>query len=243
MSLGKMKEKILFSNLWSRGKRNVVQIHDPKRIDRELLTKTWTRPLGISLHTFPALMNTDGVKGCFDSHVTLARTHPNPYYFVLEDDAVPTEYSYSDVEGVSELEQAIDGNVYDIIWLGGLPLPDSSFRFKTTGLLEGKCLTTYAMYVGPKAREYLAQLEFSGKPIDVVLSQSPLRTAYLNPPLFRQACTPSDIGKSNFTRGKVFASLLETITPFWRSVVIYRTYIFLIILLVSLLKFNSNLFS
>ncbi len=221
----------------------MVQIHDQKRLDRDLLTKTWTRPLGVTLQIFPALMNSDGVKGCFDSHVTLARTHPNPYYFVLEDDAVPTEYSYSNVEGVSALEHALDSNVYDIIWLGGLPLPDFTLsRFQTTGLIEGKCLTTYAMYIGPRAREYMAKLEFLGKPIDVVLAQSPLRTAYMNPPLFRQACTPSDIGKSSFTRGKVFASLLETVTPLWRTGVIFQNYI-LILCLVLLALYLSKSYS
>ena len=217
--------------MWKAYKKNVFQIHDSKRKDREALTRTWTRPFGISLEHFPAIMNKEnGAKGCFDSHVTLSKklliNEEHPYYFVLEDDAVPTADAHFNVEVLTELESAITKKEYDLIWLGGLPMFGKPFStFKTQGLLEGKCLTTYAMWIGPKAQKYLASLEYSGKPIDVVLSQAhELRTAFVNPPLFRQACTPSDIGKSSFTRGKIFALLLEFIGPVWRNAVIYQNY-------------------
>lgn len=207
----------------------MVQIHDAKRTDREALTKTWTRPFGISLEHFPAIMNSEnGAKGCFDSHVTLAKSinSQHPYYFVLEDDAVPTAEAHTNVELLTELENAIANNTYDLIWLGGLPMLQKPFgRLRTHGLLQGKCLTTYAMWIGPKARKFIASLEYTGKPIDVVLSQAhELNTGFVNPALFRQACTPSDIGKSSFTRGKVFAVLLELVAPVWRNIVIYQNY-------------------
>jgi len=231
-----LKTKILFSNIWKASKKNVVQIHDANRKDREALTRTWTRPYGISLETFPAIMNKEnGARGCFDSHVTLSKSRhieKHPSYFVLEDDAVPTAEAHYNVELLTELESAITNNNYDLIWLGGLPLFQKPFSsFQTHGLLEGKCLTTYAMWIGPKARKYLASLEYTGKPIDVVLSQAhELRTAYVNPPLFRQACTPSDIGKSSFTRGKLFAMLLELSGPIWRNIVIYQNYLLLFLI-------------
>lgn len=230
------KYKILFSNLWRQSKKNVVQIHDSKRKDREALTRTWTRPYGISLEHFPAIMNAEnGARGCFDSHVTLARSIniQHPYYFVLEDDAVPTAEANSNVEVLTELENVIANNVYDLIWLGGLPMLQKPFSlFKTHGILPGKCLTTYAMWIGPKAKNFIASLEYTGKPIDVVLSQAhELNTAFVNPALFRQACTPSDIGKSSFTRGKFFAVLLEMCTPVWRNVVIYQNYLTLFLLI------------
>jgi len=230
MGVRALSKKILFDNVWKASKKNVVQIHDAKRKDREALTRTWTRPYGISLETFPAIMNKEnGAKGCFDSHVTLAKsinTEKHPSHFVLEDDAVPTAEAHSNVELLTELESAITNNNYDLIWLGGLPFFQKPFSsFQTHGLLKGKCLTTYAMWIGPNARKYLASLEYTGTPIDVVLSQAhELRTAYVNPPLFRQACTPSDIGKSSFTRGKLFAALLELVGPLWRNVVIYQNY-------------------
>lgn len=234
----------MFSKLWKEAsQKNVVQIHDANRKDREALTRTWTHPFGISLQNFPAIMNKEnGAKGCFDSHVTLSKsinTEKHPYYFVLEDDAVPTAESHSSVEIITELESAITNNSYDLIWLGGLPFFQKPFAsFKTHGLLQGKCLTTYAMWIGPKARKFIASLEYTGKPIDVVLSQAhELRTAYVNPPLFRQACTPSDIGKSSFTRGKVFAEILEFIGPVWRNVVIYQNYwLFFFFFLILTLK-------
>jgi len=208
----------------------VIQLHDLKRTDREALTKTWTSPYGISLATFPAIMNSEnGAKGCFDSHVAIASL--NPSYFVLEDDAVPTPEASTEVELFTELNNAIKAQTYDLIWLGGLPMPDTTFkRFKTSGLLEGKCLTTYAMYVGPRAKQFIQQQKYSGNPIDVVLAESNLRTAFAHPPLFRQACTPSDIGKSEFTRGKLFASLLHGVGPIWRWSIIYQNYLLLFLL-------------
>ena len=213
-----------------------MQIHDPKRKDRNALTKTWTRPFGISLEVFPAIMNSNGAKGCFQSHVALASQINSPHYFVLEDDAVPTQDAHTNIELIAELEQCIQQDKYDIIWLGGLPTPNTNFfRFKTSGLIDGMCLTTYAMYVGPKAKKLLSRLEYAGVPIDVVLSKSKLKGAYANPPLFRQACTPSDIGKSEFTRGKLFAFLLEKCTPLWRFGVVYQNYLGVFILFYLLL--------
>jgi hypothetical protein len=78
-------------------------------------------------------------------------------------------------------------------------------------------------------------LVYDGRPIDVVLSEAyHLRTAYTNPPLFRQACTPSDIGKSEFTRGKVFAKLLEAVGPLWRYAVVYQNYLIVFFLFIIL---------
>jgi len=176
-------------------------------------------------------MHSNGAKGCFESHVTLASMIKTPNYFVLEDDAVPTQDAHTNIELMVELEKCIQEDRYDIIWLGGLPLPDTNFlRTRTFGLLEGTCLTTYAMWIGAKTKKVLGGLQYTGIPIDVVLSKLKLRGAYAHPPLFRQACTPSDIGKSEFTRGKVFAQLLEIAAPVWRWGVVYQNFIIFFIL-------------
>ena len=234
--LNLLQRKILFSGFWKKSSKNIIQIHDAKRKDREALTRTWTRPFGISLETFPAIMKQNGAQGCFESHVTLASHMPSSY-FVLEDDAVPTQDAHTNIEVVTELEQCIREDTYDIIWLGGLPVFDSFSRFKTQGVLQGKCLTTYAMYVGPKAKKIISSMQYTGIPIDVVLTKLDLRGAFVHPPLFKQANTPSDIGKTEFTRGKVFASLLELVGPWWRWAMVYQNYLIVCCLIYAVINF------
>lgn len=209
---------MLLGTVWEKVKHNTIQLHNPLRKDREALTLTWTRPYGIKLPTFDAIMRPNGVEGCFLSHKSIA--HREAPYVVLEDDAVPTEAANTATELISNLRICMDSGKYDILYLGGLPL--TSKRTALKGIHEGACLTTYAMIVGPRAAKAMRALEFSGVPIDVVLSKLPLQFAFVDPPLFRQAITRSEIGKSDFTRGELFANLLGLTTPCWRFFIIQQ---------------------
>jgi len=231
-------QKLLLSSIWEKVKHHTVQLHNPLRKDRESLTLTWTKPYGIKLPTFDAIMRPNGAEGCFLSHVKIAQTVEAPYV-VLEDDAVPTEAANTATELVTNLRAVMEAGAYDIIYLGGMPL--SSKPTKVSGIYEGACLTTYAMIVGPRAASVLRGLVYTGTPIDVVLSQLPLRFAFVNPPLFRQAITRSEIGKTLFTRGEFFAHLLGFATPCWRFLVIHRDHLlwFLVLGLLAFWTFRS----
>ncbi len=212
-------KKVLLSSIWERVKYRTVQLHNPLRKDREALTLTWTRPYGIKLPTFNAIMRPNGAEGCFLSHVAIAQTLEAPYV-VLEDDAVPTEAANTATELVSNLRTCLEAGNYDVIYLGGMPLVSKRTSFQ--GIHEGSCLTTYAMIVGPRAAHALKKLVYQGIPVDVVLSKLPLTFAFVDPPLFRQAITRSEIGKSAFTRGELFANVLGLATPCWRFFVIQQ---------------------
>jgi hypothetical protein len=210
---------VLLLNLWDTVKPNVIQLHNPLRKDRAALTKTWTKPYGIKLPTFPAIMRPNGVEGCLLSHAAIASKLTAPY-IVLEDDAVPTDAANVSTELITSIQQCMANNVYDIIYLGGMPLDSATTRFP--GIYEGPCLTTYAMIVGPRAASFLRTLTFTGTPVDVELSKAQLKFAFVDPPLFRQAITPSEIGKSSFTKSLFFAQLLGFATPWWRYLVIHK---------------------
>ena len=226
---------MLLLNLWEAIKPNVIQIHNPLRKDRAALTQTWTRPYGVKLPILPAIMKPNGVEGCLLSHCAVASSLSAPY-IVLEDDAVPTEAANTSTELVASIQQCMRSSEYDIIYLGGMPLDSNRTRFP--GIYEGPCLTTYAMVVGPRAAQFLRDLIFRGRPVDVELSRANLKFAFVDPPLFRQAITPSEIGKSSFTKSLLFAQLLGFATPWWRFLVInkYAVFFCLLVLLVVTLR-------
>jgi hypothetical protein len=226
---------MLLLNLWESVKPNIIQIHNPLRKDRAALTQTWTRPYGIKLPMFSAIMRPNGVEGCLLSHSAVASKLVAPY-IVLEDDAVPTEAANVSTEVMTSVKQCMQDSTYDIIYLGGMPL--DSKRTRLPGIYEGPCLTTYAMIVGPKAAQFLRDLTFTGTPVDVELSRAKFKFAFVDPPLFRQAITPSEIGKSNFTKSLFFAQLLGFATPWWRFLVInkYATFFSLLVIVVIILR-------
>ncbi len=195
------------------------------------MTLTWTKPYGIKLPTFNAIMLPNGAEGCFLSHRGIAGKLKAPYV-VLEDDAVPTEAANTATEVISNLRTCMEAGTYDIIYMGGLPL--SSKRTAFQGIHEGACLTTYAMIIGPRAAKTIQSLVYSGTPIDVVLSKLPFKFAFVDPPLFRQAITRSEIGKSSFTRGVLFANILGIATPWWRFLIVQQDRIGWLVLLLFL---------
>jgi hypothetical protein len=209
---------VLLLNLWLQVKSSTLQIHNVKRKDRAALTRTWTKPYGVTLPVFPAIMRENGAEGCLLSHVAVAKKLKPPYV-VLEDDAVPTEAANTATELVTAVQQCIKENLYDIIYLGGLPLDSESTDLP--GIYKGQCWTTYAMIVGPRAAEFLRTATYTGDPIDVLLARQNLRSAFVDPPLFRQALTHSEIGKSSFTKSVMFAHILSYATPVWRWTIIH----------------------
>ena len=222
---------MLLSTVWDHVKSRTVQIHNPLRKDRAVLTRTWTHPFGIKLKTFEAVMRADGAEGCLLSHSKVAQLYEAPYV-VLEDDAVPTSEANYSTELVASLNQILKHN-YDIIYLGGLPI--QAVETKYTGIYEGQCWTTYAMIVGPRASLYLKTVKYEGTPIDVLLARQGFKCAIVDPQLFRQAITPSEIGKSRFTKSLVFSHILNVIGPLWRFSVLKFTYLMIYILVVGIL--------
>jgi hypothetical protein len=216
-----------------------VQIHNPERKDRAALTETWTVPYGIKLPTFSAIMKPNGAEGCLLSHAAVAKKLNAPY-IVLEDDAVPTEAANSSTEVVAALGEIMRSQKYDLIYLGGLPLLGAK-KTEYSGIYEGQCWTTYAMVVGPVAANFLRSVQYDGTPIDVVLARQGFTSAFLDPPLFRQALTPSQIGKSAFTKGLLWAKILNTATPWWRWVAIHSdTLVWVLVLFAIILVQRLN---
>ena len=222
---------MLLSTVWEHVKSRTVQIHNAKRKDRATLTRTWTHPFGIKLKKFDAIMRPDGAEGCLMSHSKVAQLNEAPYV-VLEDDAVPTSEANYSTELVASLNE-IFTQKYDIIYLGGLPIQASSTRFP--GIYEGQCWTTYAMIVGPRAAHYLKHVRYTGTPIDVLLAQQNFKCAIVDPPLFRQAITPSEIGKSKLKKSLFFSHILGCVGPWWRFAVFKSTYLMILVLLLGIL--------
>ena len=163
----------------------------------------------------------DPSRGCFESHKGVAILANGPY-IVLEDDAVPTsrnDFIYTDN--------------WDIVYLGGFPVWNS--RKVAEGLYEGECMGTYAMVVNERAASMIRNLEWRGMPVDVHIASLGLRTAFCHPPFFQQVSTPSDIGKSSFTKSQVFAHMLEYSNIIWRKIVLNKV----LILIFSLLIINA----
>ena len=161
------------------------------------------------------------------SHAAVASQLRAPYV-VLEDDAVPTAAANTATEVVTAVQQCIKEDLYDIIYLGGLPLDSTSTDLP--GIYKGQCWTTYAMIVGPRAAEFLRHATYDGVPIDVQLARQNLRAAFVDPPLFRQAITVSEIGKSAFTKSVLFSHLLGYATPVWRWTVIHQNLVMVLLL-------------
>ena len=173
-------------------------------------------------------MRENGAEGCLLSHAQVASRLTAPYV-VLEDDAVPTESANTATEVVTAVQKCITDDLYDIIYLGGLPLESSSTDLP--GIYKGQCWTTYAMIVGPRAAAFLRKATYNGVPIDVQLARQNLRSAFVDPPLFRQAITYSEIGKSTFTKSVLFSHILGYATPVWRWTIINMNLVMALIIL------------
>ena len=192
----------------------IVQIHASKRTDRAQLTAAWTRQHGVHIEVFEAIMDKDGRRGCALSHATVARR--NAPYLVLEDDAIPTIHALTDIQGLVDLQNA----EYDIVYLGGWPLGNSSSNFLS--LQEGPCLCTHAMIVGKRAAQWLSEFKFTGTPIDVALSRAPLRFAWTRNEWFTQAQCASDVNGTSLTKSKVFMATMQSVSRVWRTVMLHR---------------------
>jgi len=222
---------MLLSTVWENVKSRTIQIHNPKRKDRAALTRTWTHPYGIKLKTFEAILRPDGAEGCLLSHSKVAQLYEAPYV-VLEDDAVPTAEANHATELIASLNEIMKQK-FDIIYLGGLPIQASSTSFP--GIYTGQCWTTYAMIVGPRAAAFLKTVRYENIPIDVLLARQQFNCAIVDPPLFRQAITPSDIGKSRFTKSLFFSHALAMVGPWWRFAVLRSTHLMLFVLFLGIL--------
>lgn len=222
---------MLLSTVWEHVKSRTVQIHNPLRKDRATLTRAWTHPFGIKLKQFDAIMRPDGAEGCLLSHSKVAQLYEAPYV-VLEDDAVPTNEANYSTELIASLQEIMKQK-FDIIYLGGLPIQASSTSFP--GIYTGQCWTTYAMIVGPKAAQYLKTLRYENVPVDVLLARQSFNCAIVDPPLFRQAITPSEIGKSRFTKSLFFSHALASVGPVWRFAVLKSGYLMVLVLFLGIL--------
>lgn len=222
-------------NLWELAP--VYQIHSSKRKDREKITKLWTRAAHVKIRHVEAIMKSPGHEGCALSHTLVSKQAPR--YIVLEDDVQPTVDAWMNAQLYFSLEKI--STKYDIIYLGGLPLgfPKSTSQY---GIYEGKCLTTYAMLVNLNGKKWIENFKYKGIPIDTALSTSTLRTAFLDPPLFTQVESQSDIGHSSFTKSLTFARMLSWGGPYWRWCVIHSTLIFWAVMFVIVNKWLLNHF-
>ena len=216
----------------------VLQIHCSKRTDRALLTRIWTADHGVTIPTVEAEMRPNGAEGCVLSHRKVASSLQPPF-LVLEDDAVPTA-ALRDAEAVFHAVQAVASGEFDVLYLGGLPSATFVSKTRFRGVLEGRCLATFAMVVGPRAAAFLRGASFGGVPIDTQLARSRLRTAFVHPPLFVMAATRSDIGKNDFNRSEKFASLLSTAAPVWRFVVVWQRELLVLLLALLLVRLTTK---
>ena len=194
----------------------IVQIHATRRTDRAQLTAAWTRQHGVHLDVFEAIMDKDGRRGCALSHAAVA--HRAAPYLVLEDDAIPTLHALTDIQGVVDIQNALSS--YDIIYLGGWPLGNSSSTFLS--LHGGACLCTHAMIVGERAARWLREFTFRGIPIDVALSRAPLRFAWTHHEWFSQAQCASDVNGNTVTTSKFFMASMQVVSRVWRMVMLHR---------------------
>ena len=189
----------------------VFQIHNSNRKDRQALTHAWSSQY--TLQHVEAIMKFPGHEGCALSHAKVASLQSNPY-IVLEDDAYPSVTAYTDPSVLA----ALQGDE-DILYLGGVPWCFPSY--KRLHVYNGGCTGTYALLVRNKGIAWMQQFKYTGKPIDVELLHSGLQLAFVHPPLFTHAITPSEVGSSAFTRSLYFAHFLPYATIV-RYVLIWR---------------------
>jgi hypothetical protein len=217
----------------------VVQIHSSKRIDRERLTRMWTREHRVTIPTFEAVMRANGAEGCVLSHKAVATQLQAPY-LVLEDDALPTA-AMRDIQHVVHVLQAVESNEFDIVYLGGLPAATRVLQTAVPGVLEGRCGATFAMVVFPRAAAFLQSMDFDGVPVDVQLVRAKhLRVAFVHPPLFVMAATHSDIGKNEFNKSRVFAEWFARMSPIWRWLVVWQKELLGLVLVLAFLWSRSR---
>lgn len=230
-------------SLWESVGGRVVQIHSSKRADRAQLIRIWTQEHGVRPAHFEAIMRTPGFEGCLLSHSGVASQMSAPY-LVLEDDALPTAAVHN-VQAMFHVLEAIKSGEFDILYLGGLPAAGRVTPTQFPGIVEGRCLATYAMVVSEAAAQKLRKLKWRGTPVDVELVQDlSLRTAFVHPPLFIMADTHSDIGNSAFTRSKAFSTLLSRVAPVWRFAIVYQRELafalFVLVVAVVVLVWKQN---
>lgn len=200
-----------------------VVIHDRKREDRKASLDSWMALHTVQIPLMQAIMNkSDGKRGCFESHKLVASSFADSplqdYYLVLEDDCLPTR-NWNNEELVTSVISVVKEKSVDLLYLGGLPL----FGHRTTKhkyVNSGRCLQTHALLVSPRAAKHIKHLFYEKHPIDTVLSQtSILRSAFVDPPLFAQSDTKSDI-RTNVAQAKWFsAGMASWIPTIWRHVV------------------------
>ena len=196
----------------------IIQIHSLKRTDRAQLTEVWSHQHGVSIEMFEAIIDKDGRRGCALSHSAVA--HRNPPYLVLEDDAIPTLHTLTDIQGLVD----ILNSDYDILYLGGWPLGNSTSKFLS--LQEGACLCTHAMIVRERGAQWLREFKFTGTPIDVALARAPLRFAWTRHEWFTQANSSSDVNGSTLTKSKIFMTSMQLVSQVWRFVMLHRLLVF-----------------
>ena len=198
----------------------IFQIHSSARSDRDALTRLWTGAHKVQVHHVEATMDVDGRRGCALSHKAVAKAQSS-VYVVLEDDAIPTRHCFEDVQGFADVFDAVRREAFDIIYLGGLPMiGHTSTPWRS--LQGGACWCTHAMIVGARGREWFAKHEFYGTPIDVELASVPIRFGWTRNEWFTQAPSASDVNHTRITKSVVFQSMLATIRPAWRTVVLHR---------------------
>jgi len=209
---------------------NIFCIH-ANRTDRRELIQTWSRLHNVRVNIFPAIIDTDGRKGCAQSHIALAKLllqKNSPYVLVLEDDAIPTDQILN-VQLLSDTAACLRSSKYDVVWLGGLP-SWNSYITEWKSVREGPSWTTHAMILSRKALQWLAAFEYGGKPIDVELALAPLRMAWVWPSLMEQADTVSNIRRSALSQTGAFGSFLLWWTPTWRSLVFHKQICLILVL-------------
>lgn len=191
------------------------------------------------MHVFPAIIDSDGRKGCALSHRAVAtiahKSNPDDYALVFEDDALPA--AAPDPQAVSNVISAIKSRQFDVLWLGGLPHWSHQKTAYPT-IYAGSAWTTHALVLGPRAQAWLAAHEYAGAPIDVDLAdecRKTLRGAWVHPSLFEQARSPSNVRRSVVSRTDLFGELLFQATPAWKSLVVHQRAVFAVCLFAVLL--------
>lgn len=243
--------KSLLRQLFDAVDNRVVMIHDPKRADRKALHTLIENQHGVSIPKFQAIMLQDGRQGCALSHKRVAEAfsntghHSSMPYLVFEDDILPTIDALSNTQAYADLLQCINSSDFDVLYLGGLPLPLHTST-KYSSIRAGACIQTHAMLVFPKAAQWLAEHKYKGSPIDADLLyaawKGEIKAGFLHPALFEQSNSKSDIRRSTISQTEWFGTLFtNVVSPIWRHAVVNETlYAFLVLLfIVCLLKFKS----
>jgi hypothetical protein len=218
-------------------------IHASKRTDRSQLFQTWSKMHKININIFPAIIDTDGRKGCALSHIALSKlllqnVKSDKYALILEDDAVPTLHS-SNAQLISDILLSIHDKKFDIIWLGGLPSWNSYFT-EYKSIREGPSWTTHAMLVNRNYMQWMANFQYNGIPIDVELAKAPLKMAWVYPSLLEQADTQSNIRRTVLSQTGAFGSFLLWWTVIWRCLVFHKQFFLVFILSILISIYISN---